>query len=481
MLTRLKVIGFKNLVDTEIRFGPFTCIAGFNGVGKSNVFDAIHFLSLLADHTFIDAAKQTRGGGDLQNLFTSGGNSRMLFDCDMIVPKSGYDEFHQPANASQNFLNYRLELELKSDSQGFPRVGLLNETLEHIPKLDPLRSIQFRYDKNWWDSVVVTSNRRNPFISMSTKNGNSIVRLSADKMREQSKSQSGGGKPTSFLANTLPRTVLSAAQNADEARTAVLVRAEMRSWRIMQLEPTALRAADEFQSPDQLGTDGKHLPATLNRLAQTQDSTRVYTELANRLSQLVDDVRKIWVDRDEARRVLQLMVSDTGGSEFPASSLSDGTLRFIALCVLQGDPVSSGVVCLEEPENGIHPERVHAMTRLLLDMATDPQELVDELNPLRQVIVSTHSPVVVAKLRPDMLVFAERRDPPSSGVLKRNSLVMRPVRGTWRDKDHGMSSISKGDLLNYLGALKPIEDYDFEKESIYSTVAGQLNLFGTAK
>lgn len=36
MLTRLKVSGFKNLVDADIRFGPFTCIAGANGVGKSS-------------------------------------------------------------------------------------------------------------------------------------------------------------------------------------------------------------------------------------------------------------------------------------------------------------------------------------------------------------------------------------------------------------------------------------------------------------
>ena len=43
MLTRLKVSGFKNLVDVDIRFGPFTCIAGANGVGKSNLFDAINF------------------------------------------------------------------------------------------------------------------------------------------------------------------------------------------------------------------------------------------------------------------------------------------------------------------------------------------------------------------------------------------------------------------------------------------------------
>jgi AAA15 family ATPase/GTPase len=56
MLTRFKVNGFKNLMDVDVRFGPFTCVAGVNGVGKSNLFDAIRFLSLLASKTLIEAA-----------------------------------------------------------------------------------------------------------------------------------------------------------------------------------------------------------------------------------------------------------------------------------------------------------------------------------------------------------------------------------------------------------------------------------------
>jgi AAA15 family ATPase/GTPase len=56
MLTRLKVSGFKNLVDVDVRFGTFTCIAGANGVGKSNLFDAIRFLSALASLPLVEAA-----------------------------------------------------------------------------------------------------------------------------------------------------------------------------------------------------------------------------------------------------------------------------------------------------------------------------------------------------------------------------------------------------------------------------------------
>ena len=60
MLTRLRVTGFKNLMDVDIRFGPFTCIAGRNAVGKSNLFDAIRFLSAAASETLMKAALSVR-------------------------------------------------------------------------------------------------------------------------------------------------------------------------------------------------------------------------------------------------------------------------------------------------------------------------------------------------------------------------------------------------------------------------------------
>ncbi|MCR2053564.1 hypothetical protein NSA19_12095 [Actinomyces bowdenii] len=48
MLTRFEVSGFKNLRDVAVDLGPFTCIAGPNGVGRSNLFDAIDFLGAVA-------------------------------------------------------------------------------------------------------------------------------------------------------------------------------------------------------------------------------------------------------------------------------------------------------------------------------------------------------------------------------------------------------------------------------------------------
>lgn len=476
MLTRLKVTGFKNLVDTEIRFGPFTCIAGYNGVGKSNVFDAIRFISLLADHTFLESAQLTRGGADLSSLFTAGGDGEMRVECDLVTPARGTDDFHQVAEASHTFLSYTLVLALVRDSNGFDRIELRHEELSYVTQGEAPRRLGFQPSRAWRDSVIMKSQRRAKYIETIDEGGQARIRLSTDKMRDRAKSKRGGGSPTLYLASTLPRTVLSAAQNADEARTAVLARAEMRSWRILQLEPSSLRLPDELHAPSSLTVEGKHLPATLYRLASGPEGSRVLADISNRLASLVDEVREVRVERDEARRVLQVKLTDTSGRDFVAASLSDGTLRFVALSVIERDTEAKGVVCLEEPENGIHPERMGAMMKLLADMATDPTEPVDESSPLRQVIVSTHSPVVVAHTRPEDLVFVDHRDPPGAEPGRFRALVARPCAETWRTRVGDVAPIAKGEIVRYLGAIAP--ETTTHAVSTYAAVAEQLLLFG---
>ena len=133
MIIKLKIKGFKNVRDLDISFGPFTCIAGANGVGKSNLFDAIRFLSALAnkDNTLVDAALQVRdeknkkrSAADLKNLFYHDGESyvtRMEFLVDMIIPLTGTDHLGQVARATTTSLQYHLIIGKKNkadDSNG---------------------------------------------------------------------------------------------------------------------------------------------------------------------------------------------------------------------------------------------------------------------------------------------------------------------------------------------------------------------------
>ncbi|MCY4482657.1 MAG: AAA family ATPase [Spirochaetaceae bacterium] len=108
MLTRLRVSGFRNLVDADVRFGPFTCVVGPNGAGKSNLFDAIRFLSALADGTLGEAVAAVYGqrgacgryGGaaEMRGLFHRSGDrvaDRMRFVADMVVPWRAVDDLGQ--------------------------------------------------------------------------------------------------------------------------------------------------------------------------------------------------------------------------------------------------------------------------------------------------------------------------------------------------------------------------------------------------
>lgn len=470
MLTRLKVNGFKNLVNVDVLFGPFTCIAGVNGVGKSNLFDAIHFLSDLTHMPLVEAAKSVRSEGqknsDIRDLFHKVGEqyeSQMSFVAEMIIPRKGIDDLGQEAEASITTVRYELILNYRQ-ADGLHTQGLLEierEELHPIALSDARRMMRFRTtgslteqrelrhkEKSWQDSVI-TGRRTVPFISTEGEDENRIINFHQD----------GGssGKPFKLRATQLQRTVLSTA-NALEKPTALLVKNEMQSWQILQLEPNALRQSDEFNAiaNARLGVDGSHLPATLYRLKIENDQSHlipdVYQTLANKLSELVEDVKGVDVERDDRREMLTLMLKSSDGTSYPARSLSDGTLRFLGLSVLELDQKSGGVICLEEPENGIHPEKIKAILELLQDICTDIEQPVRDDNPLRQVIINTHSPSVVQLVPEDSLLVAEiKEDRTSNGRLFRR-VVYNPLSDTWRTKadNNFYRPVSLGHLLGYL-------------------------------
>ncbi len=459
MLTRLKVSGFKNLVDVDVRFGPFTCIAGANGVGKSNLFDAIRFLSALADdQSLIEAAKSVRDGrtADVRNLFHRVGDyrdNRMTFDAEMIVPEEGEDDLGQKAEASITFLRYSIELALRDDESRLSLGGLelIKEELVHINRGEAKSNLLFPHSKNWRDSAI-KGRRTSPFISTEDEDTGRVIKLHQD---------GGGGKSATRNAASLPRTVLSVA-NAAENRTALLARREMQSWRLLQLEPSALREPDEFTAPTRLGPNGSHLASTLFRLARTNNepsqtesraSPNVYAQVANKLSELIGDVREVAIDRDIQRELLTVLVRGRDGTAHPARALSDGTLRFLALSIIELDPLAQGVLCLEEPENGIHPERIPAMLKLLQDIATDTEEPIGPDNPLRQVIVNTHSPSVVSLVPDDALVVAELKETIREGQ-RFNRVSFGSLPDTWReDSERSENVVPKGILLAYLNPV----------------------------
>src|SRR5699024_3077172 len=162
--------------------------------------------------------------------------------------------------------------------------------------------------------------------------------------------------------------------------TMLAVRQEMMAWRKLALEPSAMRQPDELFSPTAtVTTSGSHLAACLWRLSQ--DDSDVSVRVAATLSELAD-VRDGGVIHDERRDVLTLEARLSHGPFLPAKSLSEGTLRFLALALIEEDNLFHGLICMEEPENGIHPAKLPAMVDLLKALSVDPFESPGSDNPL---------------------------------------------------------------------------------------------------
>jgi hypothetical protein len=101
----------------------------------------------------------------------------------------------------------------------------------------------------------------------------------------------------------------------------------------------------------------------------------------------------------------------------------------------------------------MHPERIPAILRLLRDLAVDPSVTAGPTNPLRQVIVNTHSPAVVGLVPDESLLFAAN-EPASLDHKRSHIAAFRWLTGTWRaDAFPKHRTLSKGDLLSYLNPL----------------------------
>jgi predicted ATPase len=444
MLTRLKVSGFKNLVNVDVRFGAFTCIAGANGVGKSNLFDAIRFLSALSERGLNAAAQsivnQDEYSGDIRELFHKVGDdfgTEMTFEVEMVIPRRGLHDLGHLIKTHITVLRYTLVL----------TYGKLSHELQIVKEeLASLKKDEFVVDasSNWIASLRFNRQTKRFIWTDTDNNGENTINI-----------DNSSNNTLSLPAKMLRGTFLSS-PNLVFHPTVYLTKREMQSWRLLKLEPSALRKPDRFSDTGQLGTNGAHLPSTIERLIRSQteiDDTevargKVLAGISNQLAQLIENVRQVYIDRDEGLQRLTVYLQHLDGTAHPAHALSDGTLRFLALAVLAMDDADEGLICLEEPENGLHPGNIRAMLQLLRDLVTDMNEPLDSENPLRQVIISTHSPMVIAQIPDDSLVFAKLVE-----VVKDGKRYKHPVFGyladTWR-ANIGSETTSLANLHSYL-------------------------------
>jgi predicted ATPase len=100
----------------------------------------------------------------------------------------------------------------------------------------------------------------------------------------------------------------------------------------------------------------------------------------------------------------------------PASRLSHGTIHFLCLATALLHPNPPPLICIEQPEDGLHPDVIPSLARMLIDAATRTQ-----------VIVTTHSAALVDALQeiPESILVCER-GPNGTTMERLNPEQIRP-------------------------------------------------------
>ncbi len=384
MITRIEIDGFKTFRKFEMEFSPLTVIAGTNASGKSNLFDALHLLSRLAETDLKTAFSEQRG--EALELFTqySGDTyaTEMEFAVEMLIDKEVRDKFGGQAKLKYTRLRYELKISRNKNERGLEDLFVVKENLNALRHNEDVWVASFipKGTLEYWRPKVGTGKRGIPYIS-TTEGG--IIDVHRDGIT---------GAKREFARNKITQTVLSSFYSV-EFPHALAAKEEIRNWRFLQLSPEELRKPSSYLAKDIITSTGENLAAALHRI-KTQDEYAI-KDISRKLNSLSPDLTDLDVIDDQVGKQFIIKVRSQDGREFTSRVLSEGTLRLLTLCVFEYDDAFQGILCFEEPENGIHPARLKITAELLKDLAVTFED-VDSL--LRQVIVNTHSPVLVGEI-----------------------------------------------------------------------------------
>lgn len=353
LLKSLKLTNFLSFGDSAqvLELRPLNVVIGPNGSGKSNLIEAI------------DLIRSTPSTSEKSNLLAAirdgGGVRDWLWKGAIKTPHATIDAVFDNPRAPQN-LRYVL-----SFSEVGQRFEILDERVEH-------EQPDYGYT--------------NPYFYYRFQNGHGVLNIKGQERRLQHED----------IDSTA--SILSQRKDPDQYPELTWLGnsfGKMRLYREWTFgRYTTPRLPQKADLPnDLLEPDASNLGLVLNRLRRDPE---VKKKLLDALRALYDGIDDFDVQIEGG--TVQVFFQE-GKYIVPATRLSDGTLRYLCLLAILCHPNPPPLICIEEPELGLHPDVLPTLADLLKD-ASDRTQL----------IVTTHSDVLVDALtdQPEAVIVAER-------------------------------------------------------------------------
>jgi predicted ATPase len=249
-------------------------------------------------------------------------------------------------------------------------------------------------------------------------------------------------RPYSTAISPRQRRLESGISNPDLDGTAKWVRDRLGGWRLYHVHDTSssspMRKTAKVDDNEFLRSDGSNLAAFLYYLHEKHpESYGLIRRTIQRVAPFFDDfrLRPLKLKQDDIKLEWRHRSSD---QYFDASSLSDGTLRFVVLATLflQPENYRPSAILVDEPELGLHPYAIGMLASLIRQASTDTQVIVSSQSSLlldhfqpEDVLVANRVEGGTEITRPDSAQLAAWLEEYSLGQLwEKNELGGRPVR-----------------------------------------------------
>lgn len=368
-------------LQDEITFEKLNVIIGPNGAGKSNLLEAIELLRSTPGQ--ID--RTINEGGGIRDWLWKGGGGSAVASIDAVIDYPG---------GAQD-IRYHLEF-----SEVGQRFHLVDERIEYSDRLSPEKS--------------------EPYFFYKFNSGRPMLNIKK-KMRSLQREQID-----------LNASVLSQRRDPEhypEVTYLGQVFAKIRMYREWSFgRYTVPRVPQKSDLPkDFLDSDARNLALVLNGFQSHPPARR---KLLEALKELYDGITDFHVNIDGGTVQVYFQENDF---TIPATRLSDGTLRYISMLAILCHPDPPPLICIEEPELGLHPDVIPTLAELLIDASERCQ-----------LIVTTHSDVLVDAMsdRPECVMVAEKSDT-GTKLTRLNAEKLKPwleeyrLGQLWRRGDIG--------------------------------------------
>lgn len=380
MLKRIRIQGYKSLVDVEVNLGHLAVLVGPNASGKSNFLDVLQLLSQIATCQTLEEAFDPPYRGLPLESFTFGKEGvESLLKKEKVSFSIEVDV--QLSTAVIESVNQHIREIREKTGKDAQDIG------KSIPKrLPPVRErdLRYRIEIEMLPKLGILRVADEYLAALSAKGhpkGNKKPFL--EKMEDRLHLRMEGQAHPLYYECYLDYSILSRAHYPPHYPHMVAMRQELASWFTFYLEPREqMRLPNPVKAVHHIGLMGEDLAAFLNTL-RTLDEQQ-FRSIEKSLCTMIPSITGIDVSVNKLGEV-ELDLHE-GNKRVSIRILSEGTLRILGLLALTVAKERPSLVGFEEPENGIHPRRIS----LIVEFLKTRMILEDT-----QFVVTTHSPLLM--------------------------------------------------------------------------------------